>query len=243
MKKLHYKDLFVTHRAFWALERRAKHYYTYMKEVKDWKKWPESVDVFEIEKLLRFVPKWDMHLRVKDPSKVYTIYQDIRPIVTKTKNLKLESTNLDAELKDDISKIFDTIAPCSEKGYESSDCSKILHTILPHLIVMWDLKIREGVLGTETKKVGSQYASEFLPLMQTELREALTICMENRKLTFQDAVVYVRNSCGYETLPKLVDEYNYVIHTKHEEFASYLKEIKKQNKIEDEEYQRLTLKL
>ncbi len=240
---MHYRDLFVTHKAFWALESRAKHYDIYMKEVKDWTKWPESVDLFEIEKLLRFIPKWDMHFRMKNSMKVFSVYQEILPVLIKVKGLKLESVNLDTALREDIGNIFDKLAPSSEEAYESTDCSKILHTILPHLIVMWDMRIRAGILGNEQKKFGVIYASEFLPLMQTELREALAVCIDDRKLNFENACAFIRGSCGYETLPKLVDEHNYVIYTKHDEFSQYLNYLRKKHAIEPEDYERLNQKL
>lgn len=214
-----------------------------MKEVKNWKKWPESVDGVEIEKLLRFIPKWDMHFRMKDPSKVYRVFQEILPVLIKTKDLRLENVNLDTPLREDIGNIFDKLAPCSEKAYESTDCSKILHTVLPHLVVMWDMRIRDGILGNEQKKFGTVYASEFLPLMQTELREALAICMEDRKLHFEDAIAYIRSSCGYESLPKLLDEHNYVIYTKHDDIGPYLDSLRLNNAIEIEDYERLMRKL
>jgi hypothetical protein len=214
-----------------------------MKELKDWTKWPESVDLFEIEKLLRFIPKWDMHFRMKNPKKVFNIYQEILPVLINLKGLRLETVNLDMALKENIGNIFDKLAPCSEEAYESTDCSKILHTILPHLIVMWDLRIRTGLLGNEQKKFGIIYASEFLPLMQTELREALAICMDDRKLNLENACAFIRGSCGYETLPKLVDEHNYVIYTKHDEFGPYLNHLKKNGAIKPEDYERLMQKL
>ena len=77
---MYYKDLIITHRAFWNLERRAKAYDNYMKQVKDWRKWPQSVDLFEIEKLLKFIPKWDRWFRMKDPVNVFKVYQRIQPI-------------------------------------------------------------------------------------------------------------------------------------------------------------------
>jgi len=88
---VYYKDLIITHRAFWNLERRAKAYDNYMKQVKDWRKWPQSVDLFEIEKLLKFIPKWDRWFRMKDPVNVFKVYQRIQPIIVRriTSGLKL----------------------------------------------------------------------------------------------------------------------------------------------------------
>ena len=149
---MYYKDLIITHRAFWNLERRAKAYDNYMKQVKDWRKWPQSVDLFEIEKLLKFIPKWDRWFRMKDPVNVFKVYQRIQPIIVEANNLRLETAILNEGLLDKICFIFNELAPCSGEAYESTDCSKILHTMLPNLIVMWDIEIRKGVLGNEKRK-------------------------------------------------------------------------------------------
>lgn len=240
---MHYRDLQITHKAFWKIERRAKHYDKYMKERKDWKKWPNSVSLEEIKKLLDFIPKWDSHFRGKDPERFGKIYNEILPVIKKLKPERLENANFNTELIQKIQKIFDEVAQCSGRAYESTDCSKILHTILPHLIVMWDRGIRKGILGHENKKEGAVYSLEFLPQMQIELQEAINTCIEEKGLKPEEAIEYIRRSCGYETLPKLVDEYNYVIYTKTIEFRTYLEELKEQSKITIKDYKRLVNKL
>lgn len=240
---MHYRDLYITHRAFWSIERRAKYYESYMKQAKDWKKWPESVDLFEIKKLLDFIVRWDMHLRMKSPKSLYEVYEENRPIIVGLKSERLEDTDLNGDLTKQISYIFDKVAPCSIEAYESTDCSKILHTILPHLIVMWDMKIRAGILGDENKKSGAIYALEFLPQMQIELREAIATCMDEKGLSREEAIKYIREICGYESLPKLVDEHNYVIYTRRDEFKPYLETLNKKNEIKPEEYIRLMKRL
>ena len=43
--------------------------------------------------------------------------------------------------------VFDKVGNCTLiDRYESTDASKILHTILPNFFVMWDDKIKEGVI-------------------------------------------------------------------------------------------------
>jgi hypothetical protein len=241
---MHHRDLYITHRAFWKIEPRARFYDQYMKQKKNWKKWPDSVSLEEIRKLLEFIPKWDMHFRVKDPEKFAKIYYGILPTIRELQVERLENANLaSVELTRKIKEIFDEVAPCSEEAYESTDCSKILHTILPHLIVMWDQKIRKGILGDENKKWGIVYASEFLPLMQAELKEALNTCIVDMRLRTEEAVKHISLACGYETLPKLIDEHNYVIYTKSIEFRAYLEGLKKKNEIHIEDYERLRRKI
>lgn len=240
---MHYRDLLITHRAFWKIERRAKHYDAYMKEAKDWEKWPDSVSSVEARKLLKFIPKWDFHFRVKDPEKFLKVYREIAPTIRELYRNRLEDSRLDGELAKKIGSIFDSVANCSEKAYESTDSSKILHTILPHSIVMWDESIREGSLGHKNKKYGSNYALKFLPRMQKELQEAISTCEEEEGLTREEAIKHICQTCGYETLPKLIDEHNFVIYTKTIEFRSFLENLKERHEITIEEYRRLLRKL
>jgi hypothetical protein len=233
----------LAHKAFWTLETRAKAYETYMKEHKNWKKWPENVDLEEIRRLLEFIPKWDFHFKMKNPSAFFAVYKEILPTITELKNERLEDSDLNTNMITEISEIFDRIAPCSGEAYESTDCSKILHTILPHLIVMWDRKIRQGILGDENKNRGAVYALEFLPQMQIELREAITTCMNEKALRREEAIRHIYERCGYESLPKLIDEHNYAIYTMSDDFKRFLEDLLSANQISLKEYQRLLKKV
>ena len=71
---MYYKDLFIGHKSFWNIERRAKQYNIYMREMKNWQKWPDSVSMDEVEKLLQFIPKWDGHFRCNNPSRFVEIF-------------------------------------------------------------------------------------------------------------------------------------------------------------------------
>lgn len=243
MIAVHYHDLCITHKAFWSLEPRARFYDLYMKEAKDWTKWPDSVSLQEIEKLLRFIPKWDRHFRGKNPEKFLEVYDKILPIVSELWQEKLEAAKFDLDQLKRISVAFDAVAQYSELAYESTDCSKILHTILPHLVVMWDMKIRRGILGDENRKHATVYAFEFLPKMQIELKEAISNCIDVKGLSFEEAAKHIRQLCGFETLPKLIDEHNYVIHTKSEKFGFYLDRLKHDGEIRTEDHERLRAKL
>jgi hypothetical protein len=238
-----YRDLYITHQAFWKIEKRAKFYDIYMKERKDWGKWPNSVSLEEIQKLLDFIPKWDAHFRGKDPERLLNIYNEILPIIKVLYHDRLENARLDESLMEKIRNILDKVAWCSGRAEESTDSSKILHTILPHLIVMWDRQIRKGVVGNENKKSGSVYALEFLPKMRTELLEAIDTCIGHQKLNQEEAIKYIRQTCGHETLPKLIDEHNYVIYTKTLKFRSFLEVLKETGEITAKEYERLIRRL
>ena len=90
---MYYRDLFIGHRAFWKLERRAKYYDIYMKERKNWEKWPDSVSIDEIENLMQFIPKWDIYFRGKTPARFLDIYKQILSTIKEymTRSLKMQS--------------------------------------------------------------------------------------------------------------------------------------------------------
>ena len=239
---MYYEDLFIGHKSFWNIERRAKHYNIYMREMKNWQKWPDSVSMDEVEKLLQFIPKWDGHFRCNNPSRFVEIFNQILPTVKELKDEKLENLKFNSEILQKIRAIFDNVAKCQGR-YQSTDSSKILHTILPHLIVVWDCKIRLGILGNENKKKGSMYALDFIPKMQNELFEAIGTCMKEENLEREEAIKYIRQGCGNETLPKLIYEHNYVIHTKTIDFKYYLEKNKEDCEITINDFRRLVQKL
>ena len=90
---MYYRDLFTGHKAFWKIERRANHYDIYMRELKNWEKWPDSVSIDEIEKLLQFIPKWNGHFRYKNPTRFAEIFKQILPTIREFKDEKLTSLN------------------------------------------------------------------------------------------------------------------------------------------------------
>ena len=87
------------------------------------------------------------------------------------------------------------------------------------------------------------YALDFLPKMQKELLEAIETCMEQEKLERDEAIKYIRQECGNETLPKLIDEHNYVIHTKTADFKYYLEKSKEDGELSTNDFRRLFQKL
>lgn len=93
------------------------------------------------------------------------------------------------------------------------------------------------------KKDAAVYVLEFLPKMQTELQEAIDSCVIDRKLEREKPIRYIRRTCGHETLPKLIDEHNFVIYTKTQKFGVYLEELRKQNEITAIDYKRLARKI
>jgi hypothetical protein len=210
---LHYIKLIQAHRAFYRGEHRAKNYDNYVKERKNWSNWQNpTVPIDEIEKLFRFIHSWDRFFR-GDPLIFRSIHEEIYPILAGMKNEDIVHADFGSEeLKAKILHVFDRVAYCTNiKRYESTDASKIIHTLLPRFFVMWDDEIKNWTV--QGKNDGRAYAHTFLPLMQRELVEAVETCMTEKKLQKVDAERQISYECGYQTLAKLADEYNYVRYT------------------------------
>jgi len=94
--------------------------------------------------------------------------------------------------------------------------SKTLHQVLPKLFVMWDNPIC-GRLGLDLSP--RSYVHNFLPMMQREVNEAISTCIEDHNCDRAAAIHFIveesRKISGYEkTLAKLVDEFNWIKYTK-----------------------------
>jgi hypothetical protein len=101
--------------------------------------------------------------------------------------------------------IFTKIAYCGSRA-EVTGASKILHTILPSLFVMWDASIRPGyaVIG-----MPSDYASKYLIRIQKQVKEAIMSYVHEFGCDREVAVRAIIKKGNGRTLAKLIDEYNY----------------------------------
>ena len=239
---MHYRDLEITHKAYYEIEPMGKLYDEYMRE-KDAKKWTETVNNSEAKKLLKFIRAWNPFF-VGKPETFQRLYSEISPHIQLLKNESLDNVNLEDErVKKSIIHIFDKTTKNLGEKRQSTDASKILHTLLPKLIVMWDRKIREGILKNVNKDFGAVYVSDFLPKMQKEAKEAVASYMEKKNLSSVDARREIEQSCGGLTLAKLLDQHNYVIFTKPIKFINFTKLEAMKGKITEIERKRLLRKL
>jgi len=258
-------NLILAHEAFYqhpATKKMARFYDRYMTQ-KDEKKWTDTVPNSEVSKLFSFIKKWDPHFQ-GDQQEFEKIYQEISPTIRNLKPLKFENVDLeDDELVRKIDTVFKRVAECPGKRetvcarvcddeiiletvekvrrYESTDSSKILHTMLPHLIVMWERDIRKEILGSANRKWETVYTWEFLPKMQKELKQAIESCRREKNLSRQAAIKYIRDKCDDKTLPKLVDEYNYMVckPNRRRQFREYIEKKKEKGEIALQDYERL----
>ena len=207
--RLHYKKLLEAHIAFYSGERRARNYDRYMLS-KNWEKWKNSiVPLEEIEKLFHFIRSWDRFFQ-GDPEVFQKIYEETYHIIDSLKHERVEDADFtNEELKAKIKSVFDKVANCTLiDRYESTDASKILHTLLPNFFVMWDDEIKNGKV--QGRRMGATYAFDFLPEAQQDVEEAITTCMKEKEMTRNEAIKHIRDAAGGQTLAKLADEYNYV---------------------------------
>jgi hypothetical protein len=209
---LDYKKLIEADNLYYHIEPRGLNYDGYMKR-KNWDAWlSPSVPFGEVELLFGFIKSWDRFFQ-GDKDLFLEIYKEIFPLINRVRNDKIEETVFSDELATEIRRAFDRVADCTGGGrYESTDASKILHTLVPGFFIMWDDKIKnETVQGGSN---GAVYALKFLPKMQRELNEAIGSCMKHRQISRADATRNICDACHGNTLAKLVDEYNYVKYTK-----------------------------
>lgn len=209
---MNYKKLIESHKLFYQIERRAFNYDGYLK-CKDWACWnTPDLSINEIKFLFNFIKSWDRFFQ-GDIDLFREIYKEVFPTLQKLKSERIEYVNLTKELTTEIRNIFDKVANCTIiNRYESTDASKILHTILPEFFVMWDDRIKEKTVNGGGN--GAVYAIRFLPKIQSDLREAIGTCMRERDVSREEAIKYICDSCDGKTLAKLVDEYNYMKYTK-----------------------------
>jgi len=223
---MHYALLIKAHKKYYDVEPRSIKYNVYMNLRKNWRVWdnprlPED----EIRKLFDFVRSWDRYF-VGDIGRFRHLYQEIFPVIMELKGKNITEIKLNEDLRRKISYVFNKVAlgVSGDGKYRATDASKILHTILPELFVMWDAYIRESILGSKypwystawssQPDGGFHYAYRFLPKMQAELMEAVRSCMHEKGFRYEDeSINYIRSQCDGNTLAKLADEYNYVKYT------------------------------
>ncbi len=163
--------------------------------------------------LFGFIHSWDPNFK-GDLSRFLGIYKEIFPDIKKYEHENVIDIDLNDEVMESLSKIFDRIANCTrENRFESTDASKILQTIIPDLFVMWDRKIRYAIMGGSNIKSGRDYAYKFLPLMQERAKEYLDSYVSDNGGDNKSASREISEMADGYTLAKLIDEYNFVRHT------------------------------
>jgi hypothetical protein len=214
-EELHYSDLLKAHKFFYNIEERYHFYDAYMKATEP-DAWFKSPKPPLVEGLLLFgwVQSWDPYFRGELALFLQT-YEDIFDTIKSLETASLTQIQFSEDVRSAICLIFDSVANCSKKKryerkrrYESTDTSKILHAIHPHLFVMWDSSIRNGIV--EGQYDGSCYTNEFLPNMQLLAKHFLDSYIEENGGSYDDALTKIEEMAHRYTLAKLIDEFNYL---------------------------------
>lgn len=239
---MHYEHLIIAHRAFYNSEVRPIDYEDYISQ-KNWDRWNNPIlPMGEIEKLFSFIKRWDFHFK-GDPEVFRKRYEEVYSIIEILRQKSIENVDLNEKgFGDKIQFVFDKVANCcSIKRYESTDASKMLHTIIPDFFIMWDYKIRKHVLGSGERYSGRDYSFAFLPQMKMELEEAIETCMNEKQLDRKDTIDFISSTCNENPLAKLVDEYNFMVYTVPDVFQRYIE--KNNTEISPKQYESLKNKI
>jgi len=227
---MNYQMLLLAHDAFYKFETRANHYDNFMAK-KNPELWDSpSLPDGEVDNLFYFIIRWDRFFTGQKElfKEAYSDnFNEIQYLRGRTfYNIDLE----DEKVQICIQNIFNAFATCNRSGqYESTDASKIAHAMNPDLFIMWDSSIREGLFGVKDEKSAEKYVFEFLPLMKTELKELLASCMKGNNLLEKKALDLLETITG-NSIPKLLDQYNYMTYTMRIMFGSYLGNISDEEK-------------
>ncbi len=220
-----YPDLLLAHGAFYKHEPRAKFYDEYLRKKNDQDWLSPNLPDEEIEKLFQFIKRWDFHFR-GDEGKFKENYSQIHNRILELNDESFYTIDLSLQKNvSNITKVFNCMASCNYEGrHESTDASKIIHAINPQLFVMWDRKIRKGVMGGENIQYADYYII-FLQRMKDELRELISSCIENSEYSEEESLKIIEELCDRKTIAKLLDEYNYMTYTLPNEFSAYKEDI------------------
>jgi hypothetical protein len=187
---------------------------------------PERLTEDEAVRLIHFVNQLATRSSF-DAGKLRRAYVEVFPVLQDLKRMKLydlrpsQPLGQHGTVLEQIKTVFETVANCSEvnslgqQRYESTGASKILHTWLPDLCVMWDAAIAAGY-GTYNDRKAEGYSTKFLPRVNHESSEALQTFIADNGGTRADAAAALSNRAEdgrFRHLTKLIDEYNYVKYT------------------------------
>ena len=123
------------------------------------------------------------------------------PLFRKLSNVGFKTANFD-KLREDIKSVYSTLSKVN--GVEYTGASKIFHLFCPNLIVMWDSYIRK-----EYSK--RKYRDTYKIKIQAEKPTAEDFL--NFQKLMQKIFGRIKWDNKRKTLPKAIDEYNYVTYT------------------------------
>ncbi len=159
-----------------------------------------------------FFKIWMKMRRVRwgDPEIIHNIKGTIRQLshhFEKLKNENLEKMEFDENIENTIKEIFNAIKNIevgSGRLLGSVGASKMMHIILPELFPMWD---RQIIYACGYSNDDTENFIKFMKEMQKEAKELL----KSYDKTKEELCKEFEHHQEIRTLPKLIDEYNFVL--------------------------------
>lgn len=160
----------------------------------------------------KFFKIWMKMMRVNwgDPEIIHNIKETIRQLSRHFEKLKienLEKIEFDKNIENTIKEIFNALKNVEVGGGRllgSVGTSKIMHIILPELFQMWDGQIIYACGYTNND---AENFIKFMKQMQNEAKELLKSCSKTKEKLCKE----FEHHHEIRTLPKLIDEYNFVL--------------------------------
>lgn len=146
-----------------------------------------------LDSVIEFVRIWNKRVPVgKNKDKIKETILSLKTEFNSLGNYCLENLEFTQENMELIKKIFNKL---SETALKYTGTTKLMHGMNPKLFVMWDkgICIHYGVYPNSTGYIN------FMKLMQEEIKELL-------KKYSKEEIIKKTN----RTLPKLIDEYNWI---------------------------------
>ena len=98
------------------------------------------------------------------------------------------------------------------KGLGPTGISKYMHMHKPDLFIMWDNQIFRDYFHIKTvlkSTATSKRYLKFMLRMRDEIREAINTFASSKNITETQATIELRKYFNNETLPRILDKYNY----------------------------------
>lgn len=109
-----------------------------------------------------------------------------------------------------LHKIYNRFASVGER-FSNVAASKVLHFLLPNLVVMWDNRIASSYRITMTSR---RYVSSFIPKMKEMANKAIESYRKEKGCNRKEASLALNRFRPPKTIAKLLDEYNYMRFTR-----------------------------
>ena len=197
----------------------------YQSLIYEWKKYPRKWDnsyrrsidsgiwndpLLHIEEKVQFLNDWLCRVDKK------TAIPDIKKHRKRFSNLLQEISSLNllnpthGKLKQP-KQIYDLLAKVN--GLGPTGISKYMHMHEPDLFIMWDNQIFRDYFHIKTvlkSTATSKRYLRFMLRMRDEIREAIYTFASSENITKTQAPIELRKYFNNETLPRILDKYNYV---------------------------------